>query len=82
MNKPIPIIISRRQLLALPVALAWPGVPLGERPAGRIFRIADKSSKERMLTQERPSVVTSLASATVVKDENLFFLTEPDGTIR
>ena len=37
--------------------------------------------KQRVLTQGTPAIVRSIADAVVIKDENIFFLTEPDGSI-
>src|SRR5947209_4873343 len=37
--------------------------------------------KQRVLTQGTPSVVSSIADAVVLKNENLFFLTKPDGVV-
>jgi glycogen debranching enzyme len=37
--------------------------------------------KQRVLTHGAPAVVRSIADAVVVKDGNLFFLTEPDGRV-
>src|SRR5262249_48992770 len=37
--------------------------------------------KQRVLTQGTPSVTSSIADAVVVKNGNLFFLTEPDGKV-
>lgn len=37
--------------------------------------------KQRVLTHVAPAVVRSIADAVVVKDGNLFFLTEPDGRV-
>jgi glycogen debranching enzyme len=37
--------------------------------------------KQRVLTQGTPAIVRSIADAVVIKDENIFFLTEPDGRV-
>jgi hypothetical protein len=37
--------------------------------------------KQRVLTQGTPAIVCSIADAVVIKDENIFFLTEPDGRV-
>lgn len=37
--------------------------------------------KDRVLTKGTPSVVSSIADAVVIKDGNLFFLTQPDGAV-
>jgi glycogen debranching enzyme len=37
--------------------------------------------KQRVLTQGTPAIVRSIAEAVVIKDENIFFLTEPDGRV-
>lgn len=37
--------------------------------------------KERVLTQGTPSVTQSIADAVVIKNENIFFLTQPDGSV-
>jgi hypothetical protein len=37
--------------------------------------------KQRVLTQGTPAIVRSIANAVVIKDENIFFLTEPDGRV-
>src|SRR5581483_4522494 len=36
---------------------------------------------QRVLTKGTPSIARSIADAVVVKDENIFFLTRPDGQI-
>src|SRR5262249_39454858 len=38
-------------------------------------------NKRRVLTHGAPSVTGSIADAVVVKNENIFFLTGPDGTV-
>jgi glycogen debranching enzyme len=37
--------------------------------------------KQRILTHGTPSITASIAEAVVIKDENLFFLTAPDGNV-
>jgi len=37
--------------------------------------------KQRVLTQGTPAIVRSIADALVIKRENIFFLTEPDGSV-
>ncbi len=37
--------------------------------------------KERVLTQGAPSITNSIADALVMKNENIFFLTKPDGSV-
>ncbi|HXH14286.1 MAG TPA: glycogen debranching N-terminal domain-containing protein [Alphaproteobacteria bacterium] len=37
--------------------------------------------KRRVLTQGTPAIVRSIADALVIKRENIFFLTEPDGSV-
>ncbi len=37
--------------------------------------------KQRVLTQGTPSITRSIADALVLKNENLFFLTQPDGDV-
>jgi glycogen debranching enzyme len=37
--------------------------------------------KQRVLTKQTPSVVRSIADAVVIKDDDPFFLTEPDGSV-
>ena len=41
----------------------------------------EKERKERLLTQGRASVTRSIAEAVVIKDGNLFFLSEKDGSV-
>jgi N-terminal domain of (some) glycogen debranching enzymes len=40
-----------------------------------------RERKERVLTQGTPAIVRSIADAVVIKDENIFFLAEPDGRV-
>lgn len=40
-----------------------------------------KERKEQLLTRRSPSVARSIADAVVVKDEDLYFLTERDGSV-
>ncbi len=42
---------------------------------------AEQERKERVLTQGKPSITRSIADAVVVKDSNLFFLSEPDARV-
>jgi glycogen debranching enzyme len=37
--------------------------------------------KQRVLTQGTPAIVRSIADAVVIKDENIYFLAEPDGQV-
>lgn len=53
-----------------------------ERPQGDLQSPEDKQErKERVLTQGASSMVSSIADSIVVKNENIFFLTEPDGDV-
>lgn len=53
-----------------------------ERPQGDLQSPEDKQErKERVLTQGVSSMVSSIADSIVVKNENIFFLTEPDGDV-
>ena len=40
-----------------------------------------KTRKEQVLTQGRPSVTRSIADALVIKNENIYFLCQPDGDV-
>ncbi|HEX6533687.1 MAG TPA: glycogen debranching N-terminal domain-containing protein [Gemmatimonadaceae bacterium] len=40
-----------------------------------------RQRKQRILTHGTPSITSSIAQAIVIKSENIFFLTEPDGGI-
>lgn len=40
-----------------------------------------KERQDRVLTQNMASITRSISQAVVVKDENLFFLSEPDGNV-
>lgn len=55
------------------------------RPDNRTHRKASthekQERKERVLTQGTPSVVTSIADAVVIKHDDLFLLTTPDGRV-
>lgn len=62
-------------------AMSHPG---SVRPADqRTPRTADEARqrKERILTKERASITHSIAEAIVIKDEDLFFLSYPDGRV-
>jgi glycogen debranching enzyme len=40
-----------------------------------------RERKQRVLTKRTPSIVRSIADAIVIKDEDLFFLAQPDGSV-
>jgi glycogen debranching enzyme len=40
-----------------------------------------RERKQRVLTKQTPSIVRSIADAIVIKDEDLFFLARPDGSV-
>src|SRR5690554_28657 len=42
---------------------------------------AEQERRERVLTQGKPSVTRSIAEAVVIKDGDLFFLSEPDARV-
>jgi glycogen debranching enzyme len=42
---------------------------------------AERERRERVLTQGKPSVTRGIAEAVVIKDGNLFFLSEPDARV-
>ena len=48
---------------------------------GRLSPQEKKERKQRVLTHGAPSVTSSIADAVVLKNENLFFLTDPDGIV-
>jgi len=40
-----------------------------------------QARKRQVLNQGRPSIIRSIADAVVIKSENVFFLTRPDGNV-
>lgn len=71
--------INRRSLLRL--SLVWPAtVPLW---SGTLLQAAESKDdrREETLTKARPATADSLADAIVIKNENIFFVTRPDGNV-
>jgi glycogen debranching enzyme len=52
-----------------------------EKGKRRLSPQEQEERKQRILTHGTPAIVRSIADAVVVKAENLFFLTEPDGRV-
>jgi glycogen debranching enzyme len=50
-------------------------------PRRRLSPLERDERKQRVLTHGAPSVTSSIAGAVVVKNENLFLLTDPDGIV-
>jgi glycogen debranching enzyme len=50
------------------------------RPS-RLSKEEQRSRKQNLLTHGAPAAARSIADAIVIKDEDLFFLTEPDGSV-
>jgi glycogen debranching enzyme len=66
----------------LPLLIAWPfGLPAPNVPRTVVLPQERKERKQRLLGQRRPSETSGLANALVIKDADLFFLTEPDGSV-
>jgi len=79
---PLRTSISRRTLLALPLLIAWPfGLP--SLSVRRLVALQQerRERKQQLLGQRRPSETSGLADAIVIKDADLFFLTEPNGSV-
>ena len=74
--------ISRRTFISLPLLIAWPFASLS-LPLARLVVLPQerKERKQRLLGQRRPSETSGLADAIVIKDADLFFLTEPNGNV-
>lgn len=54
---------------------------LSHEPNQSASTASSESIKQRVLTQTEPSVTAGLFDAKVIKDENIFLLTQPDGSI-
>ncbi len=50
------------------------------KPSGA-SHLSREERKQRVLKGKAPSIVRSIANAVVIKSENLYFLTEPDGNV-
>ena len=75
--------ISRRTFLTLSAVFAW---PFHERDAGYAPLLAamseeQKNRKQHFLAQKRPTTASSIADAIVIKDDNVFFIAQPDGNV-
>ncbi|HKN88133.1 MAG TPA: glycogen debranching N-terminal domain-containing protein, partial [Nitrospiraceae bacterium] len=75
--------ISRRTFLTLSAVFAW---PFHDRPASQLLLFtamseAQKNRKEHFLAQKRPTTASSIADAIVIKDDNVFFIAQPDGNV-
>ncbi|HWG97340.1 MAG TPA: glycogen debranching N-terminal domain-containing protein, partial [Nitrospira sp.] len=71
--------INRRSLLRF--SLVWPATaPMW---AGTLLQAAESKDDRRKetLTKERPAATDSLADAIVIKNENVFFVAQPDGNV-
>jgi glycogen debranching enzyme len=80
--------ISRRTFLALSAVFAWPfpdrhasRFPADRRPLLVAMSEEQKNRKEHFLAQKRPTTASSIADAIVMKDDNVFFITQPDGNV-
>ena len=75
--------ITRRTFLMLSGVLAWPfqdrhGIQF---PLLVAMSEEQKNRKEHFLAQKRPTTASSIADAIVIKDDNVFFITQPDGNV-
>jgi len=75
--------ITRRTFLTLSGVLAWPfqdrhGIQF---PLLVAMSEEQKNRKEHFLAQKRPTTASSIADAIVIKDDNVFFITQPDGNV-
>ncbi len=57
-----------------------PHDPQASKPSGA-SHLSREERKQRVLKGKAPSIVRSIATAVVIKSENLYFLTEPDGNV-
>lgn len=75
--------ISRRVFLALSMMLAWPFQD--GRAAQPLWLVAmseeQKNRKQHFLAQKRPMTASSIADAIVIKDDNVFFIAQPDSNV-
>lgn len=56
--------------------------PGPQEPMGRPMTMAERSErKDRVLKAKAPSIVRSIADAVVIKADNLYFLSQPDGSV-
>ena len=75
--------MSRRTFLTLSTAFVW---PFHDRRATQFplfvaMSKEQKNRKEQFLTQKRPTTASSIADAIVMKDDNVFLVTQPDGNV-
>ncbi|HEX3203669.1 MAG TPA: glycogen debranching N-terminal domain-containing protein [Nitrospiraceae bacterium] len=73
---------SRRTFLVLPFVIAWSfGFPSLSVQRLVALQPERKERKPQLLGQRRPSETSGLADAIVIKDADVFFLTEPNGNV-
>lgn len=78
---PLHVPISRRAFLSLPLLAAWPfGSPVSA-PRPVALQQERRERKQQLLTHRRPSETSGLADAMVIKDGDIFFLTDPGGEV-
>jgi glycogen debranching enzyme len=75
--------ISRRTFLTLSVAFTWPfyDASATHRPLLIAMSEEQRNRKEHFLAQKRPTTASSIADAIVLKDDNVFFVAQPDGNV-
>jgi glycogen debranching enzyme len=57
------------------------GATSGADTGGARATAEERERKQRILTHGTPSITTSIADAVVIKSQNVFFLTQPDGDV-
>lgn len=56
--------------------------PVGSGPSCRVTSLfAEKERRQCVLHEGTPSMTASIADAVIIKDENLFFISQPDGSL-
>jgi len=75
--------ISRRVFLALSMMMAWPFQDSRAAQPLRLVAMSEeqKNRKQHFLAQKRPTTASSIADAIVIKDDNVFFIAQPDGNV-